>query len=209
MTNVFISYSRKDIYFAEWLTMKLSKSDISVWSDRGKLRAGDEWRDRIDQGISESDLIIVAVSESSAKSAYVTYEWASAMGKMKPVIPLVLADCEQHPKLDVIQHIDFRIPSNEAVKTLVEHITERISADVSPDLDIAQISQQETTIDGNALTILRYLDRNGFQMVSYDRIKEQIIPTATDELLNSIISDHPNVFRRAKVKGGKPGIAKL
>ncbi|WP_418318919.1 toll/interleukin-1 receptor domain-containing protein [Piscinibacter sakaiensis] len=57
-------------------------------------------RRRIEEGIKASAVVLVALSPHSAGSAYVTFEWAYALGFGRPVITLKLADCAIHPRLE-------------------------------------------------------------------------------------------------------------
>lgn len=108
MTKVFISYSSIDSIFADLTKMKLEGAGIQVWLDSGELKAGEEWRDAIDRGISSADVIVVILTSSSCKSSYVTYEWGFALGKGKPVIPILLESSDVHPRLGVLQYLDFQ-----------------------------------------------------------------------------------------------------
>jgi CheY-like chemotaxis protein len=110
MPQVFISYASHDAIFADLARMKLLAANIQVWLDQGALRAGAEWRNAIDEGISSSHVVVVVVTPSSCKSAYVTYEWAFALGKGTSVIPVLLEGNVEdlHPRLAVLQYLDFR-----------------------------------------------------------------------------------------------------
>ena len=81
MAIVFLSYSTKDYYFAELAAIKLEGSGVQLWRDQGQLRAGSDWRSGIERGISESIAVLVALSQSSAESSYVTFEWAYGLGR--------------------------------------------------------------------------------------------------------------------------------
>src|SRR5258708_34696160 len=122
MITVFLSYSRKDHFFAELLEAKLREKDIKVWRDQGQLRPGTDWRGGIERGIAESLAVLVALGSSSADSAYVTYEWAYAFGSGKVVIPLKLSECSVHPKLETIQSFDFSVPGALPWDALAERI---------------------------------------------------------------------------------------
>src|SRR4051794_20309169 len=93
MTTIFLSYSSKDYFFAELLDRRLSEAGITLWRDQGELRAGKDWRQGIERGISDCLAVIVALSDDSAQSSYVTFEWAYALGKGKAVIPVKLNAC--------------------------------------------------------------------------------------------------------------------
>lgn len=106
--NVFISYNLKNEDFAELVKMKLEKENIQVWKDTNQIDAGTEWRNEIDQGLLNCDVVIVLLNHLSTKSPYVTYEWAFALGKGKSIIPLLIEDCEIHPRIDILQFLDFK-----------------------------------------------------------------------------------------------------
>jgi CheY-like chemotaxis protein/nucleoside 2-deoxyribosyltransferase len=106
--NVFLSYNSKNEDFAELVKMKLEKENIQVWKDTSQIDAGREWRNEIDQGLLNCDIVIVLLNQLSAKSPYVTYEWAFALGKGKAIIPVLSEDCEIHPRIEVLQRLDFK-----------------------------------------------------------------------------------------------------
>ena len=106
-TKVFISYSKTSIDFLALLNSHLTKANISVWIDKEKLATGKDWRNEIDDAIIASDVLVLILDKNSAKSEYVTYEWAFALGNGIPIIPLLLEDCEKHPRINVLQHLDF------------------------------------------------------------------------------------------------------
>jgi hypothetical protein len=91
MPTVFLSYSQKDRMFAELTGIKLSEVGINCWRDKTQLRAGEDWRQGIERGISDSQAVLIALSSSSVSSSYVTFEWAYALGKAKVLIPIKMA----------------------------------------------------------------------------------------------------------------------
>ena len=120
MATVFLSYSTKDHFFAELASIKLAQASIELWRDQGQLRAGTDWRQGIENTISNSLAVLVALSANSAESSYVTFEWAYALGKGKAVIPLRLSQCVIHPRLETIQYLDFSVPVALPWESLVE-----------------------------------------------------------------------------------------
>lgn len=211
MSNVFLSYSTKDHYFAELVGIKLADVGIKLWRDQGQLRAGTDWRREIDRGISESLAVLVALSSSSTESSYVTYEWAFAMGMKKPIIPLKINECPVHPKLEPIQYIDFSNPGMLPWSSLIERINEI-------ETDINEIEHESTTVsadttedvcDTQVKAILAYLNQRGYQMATFERLRQRIDENLTDERFIEIIKKNNSVFRTATLNGGKPGLAKL
>jgi hypothetical protein len=198
-----------DHHFAELAALKLVEHDIVLWRDRGQLRAGTDWRQGIEQGISESLAVLVALTSDSTESAYVTYEWAYAMGKGKPVIPLKVRQCSVHPKLETVQHIDFTVQGAGDLpwRSLVERIQE-VETDSEAPAGAAAVALPAPS-DPTVLAILRYLNQRGYQMVSFDRLRKRIDPNLTDDRLRELIRQNDSLFREARLEGRKPGVAKV
>ena len=106
--KVFISYSSLKEDFAELVKMKLEEASIFVWKDTNQIMAGKEWRNEIDSALLEANVILVILDENSVNSPYVTYEWAFALGNGKPILPLLIDDCKVHPRITVLQYLDFK-----------------------------------------------------------------------------------------------------
>lgn len=210
MTTVFISYSTKDHYFAELAGIKLAEAGINLWRDQGQLRPGSDWRNGIERGISESIAVLVALSENSAQSSYVTFEWAYGLGKGKTVIPVKLEACAVHPRLEPIQSLDFSVPGSLPWNLLIERIRE-IEADATSeeDLETSASTPEPPQQDATVKAILAYLNQRGYQMVSYERLRRRIDPALTDQKLDDVVNANPAVFRFARLKEGKRGLAKL
>jgi CheY-like chemotaxis protein len=147
--QVFISYASRDAIFADLAKMKLQAASIQVWLDQGALRAGAEWRKAIDEGISSSQVVLVVITPQSCKSAYVTYEWAFALGKGVKVIPILLEGNvdDLHPRLAVLQYLDFREPRALPWEGLFKEVKESIADSVAKvstnvrDLSIDQLHE--------------------------------------------------------------------
>lgn len=153
--------------------------------------------------------MIIALSESSAESSYVTFEWAYGLGKGKTVLPVKLEACKMHPRLEPIQYLDFSVPGSLPWNLLIERIREiEAEATSKEELDAAArvvLPQQDPLVKA----ILSYLNQRGYQMVSYDRIRRRIDPALTDDTLNELVESNPAVFRRVILKDDKKGLAKL
>ena len=210
MNSIFLSYSTQDYFFAEMLAIKLEAVGFTLWRDLGSIRAGDDWRQSIENGIKESVAVVVALSANSAESAFVTYEWAYALGMSKPVITVKLSQCKVHPRLDPIHYVDFSYPRSLPWTDLINRLKE---VEVEPDLEpksVAPAPSQFTDreIDEAAEHVLSYLSSKGYTMGSFERLG-QVKPSLSPDILNAIIAKNPGLFRRTTIKGNKPGIRKL
>jgi HEAT repeat protein len=110
MSHVFVSYSHEDAHFAHDVIHHIEESRIGGWIDSKDLRPGTNWIASIDDAIEGCFAVLVIMSAASLSSKYVTYEWAFAMGLGKKVIPIhiqQLSPQEMHPRLSVVQYLDF------------------------------------------------------------------------------------------------------
>ena len=183
MSTVFLSYSKKDYFFAELLEIKLFEAGITLWRDQGQLRAGMDWRQGLETGISACLAVVVALSANSAESSYVTFEWAYALGKGKAIMPMKMNECTIHPKLAPIQYLDFTFPDALPWEFLIERIRE-IETDIEPSVTPPQTDVSTsipTASDTNAKAILAFLNQRGYQMASFDRLRKRIDANLTDK----------------------------
>lgn len=103
--RVFVSYSHDDKrWFQEdslipWLARSLAKMNVQVWFDREGLRAGDEFRQRIEDEIDRADMAILLVSQSFLTSDFIQdvelprIRDRAGRGQMV-VIPILIEPCE-------------------------------------------------------------------------------------------------------------------
>ena len=88
MRKAFICYATENETFAHFTEMMLKEAGYDVRLDNRKARVGDEWRKAIDDGISDSYVLLVVLAPESCESNYVTYEWAYALGNRRSPIEL-------------------------------------------------------------------------------------------------------------------------
>ncbi len=94
MTQIFISYSRKDLSFIEHLAIDLEKQGFDVWYDLSDLEGGDRWNRAIQQAIQNSQYVILVLSPDSVESKWVEKEFFFADKLNKKIIPLYYRPCE-------------------------------------------------------------------------------------------------------------------
>jgi hypothetical protein len=114
-------------------------------------------------------------------------------------------------KVRTIQYLDFSVPGALPWNMLIERIRE-IEADATSEDDLekaAEAVEQAAPEDSTVKAILAYLNQRGYQMVSFDRVRRRIDSALSDDRLNELVAKNPTIFRRAVLKEGKPGLAKL
>jgi hypothetical protein len=117
---VFISYANDDGDFAQLLKSKLEKVGIDAWIDEDQLRIGFDWRQGIDDAIRKSSALIVVMTPQAKKSEYVTYEWEFAFRAGIKVVPIMLKDVKLHPRLELLQYLDFTNRRARPLSKLIE-----------------------------------------------------------------------------------------
>ena len=76
MTQVFISYSRRDLAFVEQLAADLQAAGLDVWYDLSGLEGGARWSIEIEKGIRDSQYVLVVLSPDSVASEWVEREYS-------------------------------------------------------------------------------------------------------------------------------------
>jgi basic membrane protein A len=115
MTQVFISYSRKDLEFVQRLTQDLQSAGLDVWYDLSGLEVGTHWGREIQEAIQKSQFIIIVLSPDSVKSEWVEREFIYASNRKLKVIPLIYKPCELPLWSVSIQSIDLHGNNYEKV----------------------------------------------------------------------------------------------
>jgi len=123
MGHIFISYSTKDIVYAEKLINALRREGFNPWVDKEGLGAGTQWLKRLQKQILTCDAYILIMSRNAYESTWVPDELVTAKSKGKPIFPLLLDDTELFLALQTIQFEDVRggkLPSQAFYKRLAE-----------------------------------------------------------------------------------------
>src|SRR5690349_3429942 len=87
--RLFISYSRKDIEFADRLERALKERDFEPLMDRTEIYAFEDWWKRIESLITEADTIIFVLSPDSLASDVALKEVSFAVSLSKRFAPIV------------------------------------------------------------------------------------------------------------------------
>ncbi|WP_318627409.1 toll/interleukin-1 receptor domain-containing protein [Paenibacillus polymyxa] len=97
MTNIFLSYSNKDKDLANIFINKLRDFDIKVFVDVLDLKVGDDWSEVLNNGLRNSDAVVILITKNSISSDNVSSELYVSLGYMKErgkprVLPIIFDD---------------------------------------------------------------------------------------------------------------------
>ena len=90
MSHIFISYSRKDIDFAQKIVDALAANDLDTWIDWKSIPKGEDWEQEIYRGIEEADAFLFLVSPDSVASEMCNKEIDHAVANGKRILPIVI-----------------------------------------------------------------------------------------------------------------------
>lgn len=124
--NVFMSYSRQEVGFADDLAHRLEKEGFEVWLDYRSLVPGTPWARQIEQGVDQSEVILLVVSKSSIASKYVEFEWRRVVEREEKRIILLVFEAVELPEvLEKYEWVDFRGKYDDAMVELVRQMRAR------------------------------------------------------------------------------------
>jgi hypothetical protein len=108
--NVFISYSRDDLSFADQLDAILSVAGFATSIDRHGILGGEDWKRRLGSLIRDADTVVFVLTPASASSDICRWEVEEAvrLGKrIMPVVPRALDGAAPPPRLAELNYIYF------------------------------------------------------------------------------------------------------
>jgi len=162
MGHIFISYSRRDIVYAEKLINALRREGFNPWVDMEGLGAGTQWLRRLQKQIVTCDAYILIMSHNSYNSTWVPDELVVAKTKGKPIFPLLLDDTEIFLAVQTIQLEDVRggkLPSEAFYKRLATATPRRRKASAKVDSIRLVDQERQKKVDEAAETASYYLSK--------------------------------------------------
>lgn len=108
LPQLFVSYSRKDRSFVNWLIPLLQRvyGHDHVWFDN-KLYGGERWKEALFHQIRESDVFLYLLSKHSLESSHCRAEYEEAIKAHKAILPvLIRAHTDVPSPLSELHHVD-------------------------------------------------------------------------------------------------------
>jgi len=108
--NVFISYSRRDLAFADQLDACLQLGGFETTIDRRAISGGEDFKARLGALIRDADTVLFVLSRSSAQSRVCAWEVEEAIRLGKRIIPVLrrpLGDARPPQQLAALDYIHF------------------------------------------------------------------------------------------------------
>lgn len=119
--HTFLSYSRREYFFAESLALNLQHVGLSVWFDIQQLEPGIDWKADIDAGIQRSQSLTLVASRAALASPYVRAEWQAALSLGKPIYVALFEGVRLPRELrDRARIVDFRGDFDRSLRELAD-----------------------------------------------------------------------------------------
>ncbi|MEM0987153.1 MAG: toll/interleukin-1 receptor domain-containing protein [Pseudomonadota bacterium] len=148
--DIFISYRRTDQSLARALVFSLEARGISVWWDQ-KIEGGEDWRDTIVEGLTNSKALVILFSESCNQSKQLKKELAVADTLDKVVVPVLIEDTK--PKghylyeLAALNWLQIFPDAERKIDGLADRLIDELELDAAP---VAPVFQAEPVGEDNA-----------------------------------------------------------
>src|SRR5512141_1925214 len=119
---LFLSYSRKDYYFAESLAFHLLRKGVPVWLDVRDLEPGKDWERSLEDALDAASAVVLVASPASVESPHVRSEWERALRQGKRVVLARFRGAKIPVELQHCESVDFRGTFGRALRGLVAQL---------------------------------------------------------------------------------------
>ncbi|MFI4998188.1 MAG: toll/interleukin-1 receptor domain-containing protein, partial [Hyphomicrobiales bacterium] len=129
--KVFISYSRKDMAFADRLEAALEARGIEPLIDRSEIYAFEDWWRRIEALIAQADTVVFVLSPDAASSEVCHKEIAFAASCNKRLAPIVYRRVDDKALPQALASLNFIFLDDEArFEASVDRLVEALNTDI-------------------------------------------------------------------------------
>src|SRR5215470_14043740 len=130
--EIFISYSRKDVVFADQLEAALKARGFEPLIDRTDIYAFEDWWKRIEDLIARADTVVFVLSPDSAASGVARQEVAFAASLNKRFAPILLRPVHSTAVPDALAKLNFVHFDDEArFEASADRLAEALDTDIA------------------------------------------------------------------------------
>ena len=129
--KVFISYSRKDMAFADRLEAALKARSIESLIDRSEIYAFEDWWKRIEALIAQADSVVFVLSPDAVASEVALKEVAFAASLNKRFAPVVCRRVDDKAVPEALRRLNFIFLDDEArFDASADQLAEALATDI-------------------------------------------------------------------------------
>jgi len=123
--DFFVSYTRDDQQWAEWIAWELEQAGYKVLIQAWDMTPGSNWVFSMNDGVQRSERMIAVLSSEYTRSLYGTVEWQGAfkddpLGAQRKLLVARVEKCDRPGPLGQVVSFDlFGLPEDAAREALV------------------------------------------------------------------------------------------
>lgn len=135
--DFFISYTRADRPWAEWIAWTLEEKGYRVLIQAWDFVGGTNWTNRMQDGVVRSQRMVAVLSEAYLGSLYGTAEWQAMfrrdpLGEHRRLITARIEDCDRPGLINVVGCDLFGIGEQEAGRVLLRCVEGAVRGRLKP-----------------------------------------------------------------------------
>jgi hypothetical protein len=144
MVDFFVSYTKPDAAWAEWIAWVLEEAGYSVRIQAWDFRPGANFVLEMQQAAAEAGRTIAVLSEDYSRSGFAASEWAAAFsqdarGKQRKLVPVRVRQCNPEGLLQSVVYVDLvGLNEGDAEAALLGAFSQRAKPLVRPNFPGSQ-----------------------------------------------------------------------
>lgn len=122
--DVFLSYSSHDQPWVREFASALREAGVKGWFDAHDLLPGERWRDRIEQALRQSRILVMVLTADSVTRPWTFFELGAAVADKKRIVPVLAegVDISELPPLVRLYQFVHEPSPREAAKRVAEAV---------------------------------------------------------------------------------------
>ena len=139
--DFFVSYTKDDQSWAEWIAWQLEEAGFRVLVQAWDFVPGSHWMTRLADGVRGAYRVIAVISDAYSRSPFERAMWEEALaadpdGLTRRVIPIRVEDCDRPVLLNRVQSFDlFGLTDDEARAVLLGSIQAAVEGRGKPNAE--------------------------------------------------------------------------
>ena len=132
--KVFLSHAHSDRVLARKVADVLQESGLEVWNEEREVLPGDNWAEKVNKALRESEAMVVLLTPDAVRSSHVRREIEFALGERKynqKLIPVVVgsaADFDEDKIPWILSRLDpISLPKQGVRKERIRRIAKALS----------------------------------------------------------------------------------
>ncbi len=151
--DIFISYKSEDYETANLVKTVFETNQFTCWMAPQSIPGGSSYAEEINGALYECGVFVLILSERAQESKYIKKEIDLALGFNKPIMPLLIENCNISGAFNFyltdVQRYDAYLNMSLALKKMIKEINERLGRKISYVPNFSNLAAGETVEFGS------------------------------------------------------------